>query len=233
MGDLFDGYQVGRAWDEVLGADGLPRPEARALHEGLSTLSAAELQNRATSLASAFRDQGITLSLRGEERPFPLDLVPRIVTAPEWDAVERGVVQRVRALEAFLADLADRQQVLQDGILPRRLVLSSTSYYRAAHGIVRRRRWASRSPARVIPGSRPGWATGGPTTRRTGSRSATGTCPSPRAGTMATWRRSRGSTPAAAHLRSGCRSPSCNSGRHFRSHAHRYRMRRHAGCGAA
>jgi len=135
VGDLFDDYRVGPAWDELMGPDGLPRELGRALHEALSTLSAAEMQHRATALANAFRDQGITFSLQGEERTFPLDLVPRLVAADEWELIERGVQQRVKALEMLLADLAGSQQVLEDGILPRAVVLSSASYCRAAHGI--------------------------------------------------------------------------------------------------
>jgi uncharacterized circularly permuted ATP-grasp superfamily protein len=135
MADLFDGYPVGAAWDEVFDGEGVPRSSARSLYDALSVLSAEDLHGRSAALARAFRDQGITFSLSGEERPFPLDLVPRIVGAQEWDEVERGVVQRVRTLELFLADLADTQQVLQDGIVPRSLVLSSEAYCRAGYGI--------------------------------------------------------------------------------------------------
>ena len=135
MADLFEGYRVGRAWDEVFDADGLPRDTSRALHEALSQLSADDLQSRSAALTRAFRDQGVTFSLFGEERPFPTDLVPRVIPADEWDLIERGVVQRIRTLEAFLADLAGPQQVLQDRVVPRTLVLSSTAYCRASYGI--------------------------------------------------------------------------------------------------
>jgi uncharacterized circularly permuted ATP-grasp superfamily protein len=135
VADLFDGYAVGAAWDEVFGRDGAPRASARGLYDALSVLSADDLHGRSAALARAFRDRGITFSLSGEERPFPLDLVPRIVPAQEWEEIERGVVQRVQTLEAFLADLADAQQVLEDGIVPRSLVLSSTSYSRVGYGV--------------------------------------------------------------------------------------------------
>jgi uncharacterized circularly permuted ATP-grasp superfamily protein len=135
VGDLFDGYQVDAAWDEVLAASDTPHPAARLLYDTMSGLSASDLADRSAALARAFRDQGITFSLSGEERPFPLDLVPRILAAEEWRQVERGVVQRLLALEALLDDLSDQQQVLRDGILPRRLVVSSAAYTRAAHGI--------------------------------------------------------------------------------------------------
>ncbi|MCW2571342.1 MAG: hypothetical protein JWO88_1400 [Frankiales bacterium] len=135
MGDLFDGYQLDAAWDEVLAAPDTPHPAARLLYDTMSRLSASDLADRSAALARAFRDQGITFSLSGEERPFPLDLVPRILAAEEWRKVERGVVQRLLALEALLDDLAGSQQVLHDRILPRRLVVSSAAYTRAAHGI--------------------------------------------------------------------------------------------------
>ena len=83
----------------------------------------------------AFRDQGITFSLSGEERTFPLDLVPRVVTAGEWETVEKGVQQRVKVLEAFLADIYGEQQVIKDGIVPRRVVVSSSAHCRAAQGV--------------------------------------------------------------------------------------------------
>lgn len=135
MGDLFDGYQLGAAWDEVFAGLDTPRESARVLHQALSGLSAADLAGRSAALTRVFRDQGITFSLSGEERPFPLDLVPRLIAAAEWRLIERGVVQRLLALEALLADLAADQQVLSDGILPRRLVMSSAAYTRAAYGI--------------------------------------------------------------------------------------------------
>ena len=136
MGDLFDGYAPGAPWDEVFDRDGQPHADAARLHEVFSQLSAEDLATRSTALARAFRDQGITFSLSGEERPFPLDLVPRLFPAQEWRLVERGVVQRIRALEAFLADLAGSQEVLGDGVVPRHLVVSCEAYARAAHGIV-------------------------------------------------------------------------------------------------
>ncbi len=68
---------------------------------------------RADVLARAFLDQGVTFALKGVERPFPLDLVPRIIDAAEWAKIEAGVAQRVRALEAFLADVYGAGQVLR------------------------------------------------------------------------------------------------------------------------
>ena len=135
MGDLFDGYALGAAWDEVFARDGTPHPESAALYAALQEMSADDLSSRSTALSRAFRDQGITFSLSGEERTFPLDLVPRVVTAGEWEVVDKGVQQRVKALEAFLADVYGEQQVIHDGVVPRRVVVSSSAHSRAAHGV--------------------------------------------------------------------------------------------------
>ncbi len=135
MGDFLDDYPAGNGWDEMFDGEGRPRPAYSALHEALQSLSATDFAARCTARDHSFRDQGITFSLSGEERPFPLDLVPRIIGASEWPAIEAGVSQRVRALEAFLADVYGPGRILEDGIVPRRLITTSTHYHRAAMGI--------------------------------------------------------------------------------------------------
>ena len=152
MGDLFGSYadclhgpgsyglgsvQHSGAWDEMFESSGdvnplSPRPHYVPLHDVLGTLSAEDYGARCLARDRSFRDQGITFSLSGELRPFPLDLVPRVVPAEEWKVIERGVAQRVRALEAFLSDVYGPQQILADRVLPRRLVLSSTHFHRQA-----------------------------------------------------------------------------------------------------
>ncbi|NUR85072.1 MAG: circularly permuted type 2 ATP-grasp protein [Nonomuraea sp.] len=139
MADLFEDYPVGAAgaaWDEMFGEPGTPRPDYETLHATLRPLAGADLRVRADVLARAFLDQGITFAFGGVERPFPLDIVPRIISAAQWRTVEAGVVQRVRALEAFLADVYGAGQVLADGIVPRRVVVTSQHFHREAAGIV-------------------------------------------------------------------------------------------------
>ena len=79
--------------------------------------------------------QGITFTLSGVERPLPVDLIPLVIAAHEWQLIEAGVKQRVNTLEAFLSDIYSEQQVLKDGVVPRALIQSSEHYQRAAHGI--------------------------------------------------------------------------------------------------
>jgi uncharacterized circularly permuted ATP-grasp superfamily protein len=135
MGGLLDGYPRGPAYDEMFSADGLPHPHMRALHDALQLLTGDDLAQRAAARDRSFRDQGVTFSHDGQEWVFPLDLIPRLIPAAEWELVEAGVVQRVRALEAFLADVYGAAEVVRDGVVPRSLITSSASFHRPAHGI--------------------------------------------------------------------------------------------------
>jgi uncharacterized circularly permuted ATP-grasp superfamily protein len=135
MGGLLDGYPRGPAYDEMFGADGLPHSHMRVLYDALQTLTGEDLAQRAAARDSSFRAQGVTFSHTGEEWVFPLDLVPRLIPAAEWNLVEAGVVQRVRALEAFLADVYGPAEVVRDGVVPRSLLTTSASFCRPAHGI--------------------------------------------------------------------------------------------------
>ncbi|ACU35165.1 circularly permuted type 2 ATP-grasp protein [Actinosynnema pretiosum subsp. pretiosum] len=137
LGELFEGYLDPRrphagAYDEMFGADASVRPAYRALHDSIAPSRAPELNARAEALDRAFVDQGITFSLSGQERPFPLDLIPRVITAGEWSKLERGIVQRVRALEMFLADIYGDAQIVRDGVIPRRLITSCEHFHREA-----------------------------------------------------------------------------------------------------
>ena len=123
MADIFDGYRLAEAWDEMFAAPGKPRAGYDALVSVLQPMDPAELRYRADQLARVFTDRGVTYDYAGEERPFPLDLIPRVIGALEWDQVARGVKQRVLALEAFLADVYGAGRCFDDGVVPWRLVV--------------------------------------------------------------------------------------------------------------
>jgi uncharacterized circularly permuted ATP-grasp superfamily protein len=114
---------------------GRPRPPYEALHRSLGILDGNELRARVEAVARTYLDAGVTFDIGGEERPFPLDVVPRVITANEWRTVERGVAQRVRVLEAFLADAYGEQRAVADGVVPRAVIVSSAHYHRPAAGI--------------------------------------------------------------------------------------------------
>jgi uncharacterized circularly permuted ATP-grasp superfamily protein len=141
VGDLFDGYgavstgPLSRAFDEVVTPDGGTRAPYHDVVSVLTQLTPDEVGARTNRLARAFMDQGVTFDLDGEERPFPLDIVPRIFSGREWDVVAEGVSQRVRALEAFLADIYNEGRILDEGVVPYRAVLSSPGFLREVHGV--------------------------------------------------------------------------------------------------
>jgi uncharacterized circularly permuted ATP-grasp superfamily protein len=136
VADIFDGYRLANAWDEMFAAPGRARAPYESLVSALQPMDPAELRFRADQMARVFTDRGVTYDYAGEERPFPLDLIPRVIDAVEWDLVARGVRQRVQALEAFLADVYGAGQVFDDGVVPWRLVYTSPRFCRDVSGLV-------------------------------------------------------------------------------------------------
>jgi len=135
VADLFAEYPFGRAWDEMFVSAGVTRTSYEPVIAAVQTLDAEDLTARAEGLARAFLDRGVTFDVGGVERPFPLDVIPRIIEAAEWEVVSAGVAQRVRALEAFLADVYGARQVVADGVVPQRVLITSKYFERQAAGI--------------------------------------------------------------------------------------------------
>ncbi|OBH62081.1 hypothetical protein A5685_02110 [Mycobacterium colombiense] len=138
---IFGGYNMSSdayemAFDEMFDDQGTVRGPYKGIYAELAPSDASDLKARAEALSRAFIDQGITFSLSGQERPFPLDLVPRVISAAEWTRLERGITQRVKALEMYLDDIYGDQEILNDGVIPRRLVTSCEHFHRQAMGIV-------------------------------------------------------------------------------------------------
>jgi uncharacterized circularly permuted ATP-grasp superfamily protein len=140
VGDLFDGYGstarglTEAAFDEMVDHDGAAREPYSAVASSLAQMGPEDVSARGSRLARAFMDQGVTFDLDGEERPFPLDVVPRIFTGAEWSKVAAGVAQRVRALELFLADVYGAARIVSDGLIPHEVITSSPGFVRAAYG---------------------------------------------------------------------------------------------------
>ncbi|WP_203567885.1 circularly permuted type 2 ATP-grasp protein [Aestuariimicrobium ganziense] len=126
---------VAGAFDEMFCDDGQVRPHYRVALEELGRMSDAEVLGRSDYVGSSYLEQGITFDVGGQEQPFPIDVVPRIMTAEDFAIVEAGIAQRVTALELFLSDIYSTGTVFLDGVIPRRVVVSSTHYHRVAHGI--------------------------------------------------------------------------------------------------
>lgn len=136
MADIFDGYRPAGAWDEMFAAPGTPRPAYDALVSVLQPMDTGDLRYRAGQLARVFTDRGGTCDDAGEERAVPTDLIPRVIDAPEWDLVSAGVRQRVKVLEAFLADVYGEGRAFDDGVVPWSLIFTSEKFRREVAGVI-------------------------------------------------------------------------------------------------
>jgi uncharacterized circularly permuted ATP-grasp superfamily protein len=132
-------YKLGSAFDEMFTAKGHVRPHYAGLDLRLLTLPPEDLARRQQACEQSFLHQGITFTVYSDnqstERIIPTDLLPRIVTAEEWERVERGLKQRIAALNLFLRDIYSDGHVLKDGIVPRELIYGSKHYRREMRGV--------------------------------------------------------------------------------------------------
>lgn len=138
---LFDIYnpQTSRFFDEMFATDSTVREHYETLLSRFNELSPAEIEARKQIVNVFFLNQGITFTVYGNnegvERIFPFDIIPRIVPASEWDKVERGLTQRITALNLFLHDVYHDQKILRDKVVPAELVLGSKHFRREFVGV--------------------------------------------------------------------------------------------------
>jgi uncharacterized circularly permuted ATP-grasp superfamily protein len=137
---LFDGYEpLNGCYDESVFPDGSPRPHARHSHDALSAMSLDDFERYQSLAELSLYNQGVTFSVysdqRGTEKIFPICLVPRVISAAEWTRVERGLIQRITALNAFLDDLYGKQKILADGIVVPELVLGAKTFAKELLGV--------------------------------------------------------------------------------------------------
>ncbi|HTA15113.1 MAG TPA: circularly permuted type 2 ATP-grasp protein [Solirubrobacteraceae bacterium] len=126
--------------DELFEDGGTPRLAVVALIEELGRLGPEGLVEAGRRRDAIFMQQGITFETSGEsgsshERPFPLDLVPRVLTGEEWRAIKRGLAQRIRALNHFVDDVYHAREIVREGFVPWRLIAGCPHFARAVHGI--------------------------------------------------------------------------------------------------
>jgi uncharacterized circularly permuted ATP-grasp superfamily protein len=128
----FEEYSTDGFFDEMFFDDGHPRPEAISLVERIAALPEGELIRRHQAAERVLLRMGITFTVYGEEsgteRIFPFDIVPRIVGPPEWDRIERGLRQRIRALNLFIDDVYHDQRIVKDGVVPGEAIRSSQGF---------------------------------------------------------------------------------------------------------
>jgi uncharacterized circularly permuted ATP-grasp superfamily protein len=135
----FSAYDTAGFYDELFEPNGSPRPQAQLLINTIESLSDGQLLRYQHAADRLLLQMGITFNVyadsAGTERIFPFDLIPRIVTAPEWTRIERGLGQRIHALNEFIDDIYHEQKILKDGVIPREVILSANSYRPQCQGL--------------------------------------------------------------------------------------------------
>jgi uncharacterized circularly permuted ATP-grasp superfamily protein len=132
-------YETGAFFDEMFDTEGRPRPGCELIARTLSSLPDTDLLRRQRAAERSLLHMGITFNVygheQGTEKILPFDLVPRVIPAKEWSRLSRGLAQRTRALNLFIDDIYHAKRILADGIIPRDIVESATSYLPGCQGL--------------------------------------------------------------------------------------------------
>lgn len=132
-------YDPGHFYDELFDAPGRPRPEVTPLVDRINSLSIEEIQRRQQAAQIALFKMGVTFNVYGDdqgtEKIFPFDILPRTIAASEWQILEKGLKQRIYALNQFLADVYSDQKIIQDGVIPADVVFSSRGFLKSCMGL--------------------------------------------------------------------------------------------------
>ncbi|PLW81812.1 hypothetical protein CWI75_13770 [Kineobactrum sediminis] len=132
MNESWKSYQAGNFFDELITPAGQPRTAARGAIRLLQGLSVQEMADRRAAAELAIREMGISFTVYTEggniDRAWPFDIIPRVISARQWQAVSDGLRQRSRALNCFIDDIYNKQRILADGIVPADIVLESANY---------------------------------------------------------------------------------------------------------
>lgn len=139
MSQPWKNYSSGDSYDELISANGSPRTSARRLLNLLSSLDKKELSERCAAAERSIHEMGISFTVYSDEgnidRPWPFDLIPRVVRASDWKQVSEGLKQRSKALNCFINDVYNEQKILADGVVPAEPVLDSPNFLEACRGV--------------------------------------------------------------------------------------------------
>lgn len=139
MNFTFDNYNTEGFFDEMFTSDGQIRSGYTFFKDRVEQLSKEEFMRRQISAERALMAMGITFNVysenEGTERIMPVDIIPRIVSAKEWEKMEKGLTQRITALNLFLADIYSDQKIIKDGIIPKEVIYSSKNFLEPCMGI--------------------------------------------------------------------------------------------------
>jgi len=132
-------YDPGCFYDELFSEKGTPRNPSRKLFDYLKTLDSEDIYNRKSTAESAIIEQGITFTIYSDgkniDRAWPFDIIPRVISAKDWADAEEGLKQRLKVLNMFIDDLYNGQHILNDGIVPRDVIMTSRNFRKECMGI--------------------------------------------------------------------------------------------------
>lgn len=135
---LFHGYSLGPAYDEMFEAPSCPRPHYHHLFRRLAGLSPAEFRRRKAMTDLSMLQDGVGFTVyrqeEGIERVWPMDPVPRIIPAQEWQRIEQGLMQRLTTLNLFLKDIYNEQHILRDRVIDPHLIYEGAYFRREFMG---------------------------------------------------------------------------------------------------
>ncbi|MBK5102710.1 MAG: circularly permuted type 2 ATP-grasp protein [Burkholderiales bacterium] len=128
----FNTYDTETFYDELIESAGVPRAGAKILVERIESLPAGDILSRQRAAEAAMYNMGITFTVygskEGTEKIFPFDIIPRIVEAKDWAYIERGLKQRIHALNLFLDDIYHEQKILKDKVIPEEMIRSASAF---------------------------------------------------------------------------------------------------------
>lgn len=137
--NVFSNYEVDGFYDEVFDSSSAPRPHARLIVNHVESLGPAELARRQAAIEQSLLRMGITFAVYGDaegtEKIFPFDVVPRIIAAAEWSRIERGLKQRIQALNQFVDDVYNDQLIVKEEIVPAALLAKAESFREPCRGL--------------------------------------------------------------------------------------------------
>lgn len=136
---MFATYDPEDFYDELFEEVGKPRPEAAALIDRINALPVEDVVRRQQAAQSALFKLGVTFNVYGDnqgtERILPFDLIPRIISGRDWERLERGLKQRIHALNLFLSDIYGEQKILKDNVIPAELIFSASGFHKPCMGL--------------------------------------------------------------------------------------------------
>tara|TARA_R110001599_G_scaffold353231_1_gene591022 strand:- start:100798 stop:102303 length:1506 start_codon:yes stop_codon:yes gene_type:complete len=131
-------YDPAGFYDEIIAANGKARPASRSLVEFIGKQTMKHLVSRQQAADLAIQEMGVSFTVYSEgqniDRSWPMDIIPRVIPLREWQVLERGLIQRVTALNMFINDLYNKQQILKDKVVPRDIIDSSPEFLKECVG---------------------------------------------------------------------------------------------------